>query len=212
MFIREIMGKQLITIRPSSTVAQAIEIMRNNHIRHLPVTDDKAHLLGLISDRDLRDATPSVFNELDEDDKLDYETPISDIMTKEVITGTVDDFIEDAASLFYEFKISSLPILSDGKLVGIITESDLLKIFLQMAGTTEPGSRFEIELEQHHTDITPILKIFQDKKAPVSNALLCPSSAPNKKRLVLRSPIMHTDELLHELSEKGYNVLWPKMK
>ncbi|MFZ7133616.1 MAG: CBS and ACT domain-containing protein [Eubacteriales bacterium] len=209
MIVEEIMNKNLKTITPDTTISEAIKIMALNKIRHLPVTDPYHCLVGIISDRDIRDASPSIFNQ---EDKSQYSAKVDTIMTMHMITGTPLDFVEDVAALFYEFKISCLPILADEKLVGIITESDLLRTLMHMTGANEPSSHIELKLAHRPGSLCQIIQVFQKRDLNILNILLYPSKDEGFKRLVIRTRLMNTDELVKELLEKGFEVLWPRKK
>lgn len=209
MIVEEIMSKKITTISPEATIWHAIRKMKENSIRHLPVVNESFNLIGLISDRDVRDGSPSIL--LKGDNEL-YDSKIKTIMTTNIITGTPLDFVEDVASIFYEYKIGCLPILANEKLVGIITESDMLKTFIQITGASEPSSHIEIRLAHKAGNLCKITNIFQRLNINILNILLYPSNNESFKRLVIRIPIMSTDDLVEELLEKGYEVLWPTKK
>lgn len=212
MIIGEVMNRntQLITVTPQHNVAEAIKIMKDHKIRHLPVLNEKGKLEGILSDRDLRDASPSILNS---DNSDTVHTKISEVMSRNVITITPYDFIEDVAAIFCEFKISCLPVMAEDRLIGIITESDLLRILISITGAAEPSSYIEVKLPHEQNAICRVLGILQTKDIAVSNLLLYPlASEPSNKRLVIRTSTMNTSGIASELSEKGFEVIWPKMK
>ncbi|MFZ7119989.1 MAG: CBS and ACT domain-containing protein [Eubacteriaceae bacterium] len=207
MIVEEIMKKKLITLLPDSTISEAINIMRNNKIRHLPVIDKNNKLLGIVSDRDLRDASPSILNTHNE---IEYQTKIESIMTTNLITGSPLDFVEDVAAILYEFKIGCIPILSMEKLVGIVTETDLLHTFVKITGAHEPSSHIELKIIDKPGILSQITSVFQERNLNIISVLLYPDKDIKYKILVIRAQIMNPNQIVSDLITKGYEVVWPK--
>src|SRR5690554_6672581 len=132
MIIQDIMETKVIVTSMETTIKDALNIMRKEHIRHLPVVDDDRKLLGLISDRDIKDASPSIFGCRNEEYFLNK--PVKDIMVTDVLTALSFDFVEEAANIMTENQISCLPIEENAKLIGIITETDLLHTLVKLTG------------------------------------------------------------------------------
>jgi acetoin utilization protein AcuB len=143
MFVSERMTRPVITAHPDLAIQDALALMRQEHIRRLPVVDSKGQLIGMVSDRDLLHASPSDATSLSvwELNYLLSKITIDQIMTKEVISVSGDTPVEEAARIMADNKIGGLPVLQDGELVGIITETDLFKIFLELLGARETGVR-----------------------------------------------------------------------
>ena len=127
MLIFERMTTQLVTITADTTVKKALDIIEKRKLRHLPVVDDDEALVGIVSEKDLLRAKD--------------HTRIDSIMSRDVITVTEYTALEEAARIMADHKISSLPIMRNGKLVGIITETDLFQLFLELLGAREKGVR-----------------------------------------------------------------------
>jgi len=142
MLVRERMSRLVITIQPETPIMEAHELMRNEHIRRLPVIKRK-QLVGIVSERDILHAEPSDVTSLSiwEEHYLLSKIIVEEVMTRDVITITEDTPIEDAAHIMVDNKIGGLPVLRDDRVVGIITETDLFKIFLEMLGAQECGIR-----------------------------------------------------------------------
>ncbi len=118
--VDEVMTTELVTLADTSTVGQAIFIMTDHHIRHLPVVNSKGEIKGLVSHRDLLIAR----------DKL--ETPLSEIMTNHVTTIDRHARIRTAANYLVEHKIGCLPVTDEGKLVGIVTDTDFIGVAVNL--------------------------------------------------------------------------------
>jgi acetoin utilization protein AcuB len=127
MLVVERMTPNPIVVTPETTVSEALRIMEDEHFRHLPVADDEGSLIGIVSEKDLL--------------RADARIPIRQIMTTDVVTVTEYTPLEQAARIMSDRKISSLPVMRSSRLVGIITETDLFKIFLELLGARQEGVR-----------------------------------------------------------------------
>jgi acetoin utilization protein AcuB len=136
------MSKPVITISPDVSIAEALNLMKQEHIRRFPVIRDRK-LVGIISDKDLLNASPSPVTTLSiwEMHYLLAKITVSEVMSKNVLTVTEDTPIEQAARIMADNKIGGLPVMNDGAVVGIITETDLFKIFIELMGAREMGIR-----------------------------------------------------------------------
>ncbi len=143
MLVGERMTRDPLFIRDDTPIDEAMKVMRGSKVRRLPVLNDKGVLVGIVSERDLLYASPSPATSLSvyELHYLLSKIKVSDLMTTEVITVTEDTPLEEAARIMTDNKIGGLPVMSNGKLVGIITETDLFKIFLELLGAREMGVR-----------------------------------------------------------------------
>lgn len=142
MLVGERMSHPIISVTPEIPITTALNIMRQENVRRTPVIKD-GELIGIISDRDLLNASPSPATSLSiwEMNYLISKITVGDVMSKEVFTITTDTPIEHAASIMADNKIGGMPVLKDGKVVGIITETDLFKIFLEIMGARDIGIR-----------------------------------------------------------------------
>jgi acetoin utilization protein AcuB len=142
MLIKRRMSSPVITVEPNLPIMDALELMKSKGIRRTPVTKN-GKLVGIISDKDLLNAAPSDATSLSvwELNYLLGKISVSEIMTKKVFTVTPDTPIEEAAYLMADKKIGGLPVMSDGHLVGLITETDLFRIFLELMGAQQDGVR-----------------------------------------------------------------------
>lgn len=131
MHVGEYMTRDPITVSEDTSMKEAMLLLRTHHIRHLPVTTGKV-LVGLVSDRDIRRASPSLLSGIGKNDyeQVLEETTVARIMTREPFTVTESTTIADAVSVLVEKKFGSLPVVDGGQLVGIFTEVDALKILL----------------------------------------------------------------------------------
>lgn len=143
MLVGERMSHPVITIHPDTPMQDALKIMRQEQIRRLPVVNKRGQLVGIVSEMDLMHASPSDVTTLSiwEMNYLLSKIKVNEIMTEEVHTVSTDTPLEEAARIMADTKIGGLPVVRDGEVVGIITETDLFKIFLEMLGARESGVR-----------------------------------------------------------------------
>ena len=141
MLVGERMTRDPIVVRDDTPIDKALKIMRDNQVRRLPVLNDKGALVGIISERDLLYASPSPATSLSiyELHYLLSKVKVAAVMTTEVITVTEDTPLQEAARIMADNKIGGLPVERKGELVGIITETDLFKIFLELLEAQEVG-------------------------------------------------------------------------
>jgi acetoin utilization protein AcuB len=143
MFVGDRMTPRPVTVTPDTSIEQALHLMRSEKVRRFPVLNKQGELVGIISEKDLLYASPSPATSLSI-----YELPyllskikIGDLMTSDVITVTEDTPLEEAARIMADSKVGGLPVVRDGKLVGIITETDMFKVFLELFAAREEGTR-----------------------------------------------------------------------
>jgi acetoin utilization protein AcuB len=142
MLIKKRMSSPVITVSPDLPIMQALDLMKKNRIRRLPVVQNEK-MIGIVSEGDLLNASPSDATSLSvwELNYLLGKITVDEIMTKKVITVDEDTPIEEAAFLMDENKIGGLPVVANGELVGLITETDLFRIFLELMSARQPGVR-----------------------------------------------------------------------
>ena len=146
MLIREHMTDQVVTIPPDMPIQDCLELMRRKAIRRVPIVNKKGKLVGIVSEEDLLNASPSSATSLSQWE-LNYlisKITVKQVMTKDVITIHPDTALEDAARVMADNEIGGMPVVEDGKIVGIITETDLFRTFLEMLGARDKGVRMVV--------------------------------------------------------------------
>lgn len=143
MLVNERMSSPVITVKPDLPIMEALNLMKVEKIRRTPVVDKKGNLVGIISDKDLLNASPSDATSLSvwEINYLLSQITVKEIMTRDVLTVTEDTPIEVAARIMADNKIGGIPIMRGDEVTGLITETDLFKIFLELMGAREWGVR-----------------------------------------------------------------------
>ena len=163
MFVKRRMSQPVITIPPKTPIAEALQLMQREHIRRLPVVEN-GRLVGIISDKDLLHASPSDATSLSvwEVHYLVSQIRVKDVMTTEVITVKEDTPIEEAAYLMQGNKIGGLPVMNNGNVVGLITETDLFKMLLELMGAREAGVRVTAVIGDERGRLAAVTKAIAD--------------------------------------------------
>lgn len=208
MLVEEIMKQNVTTLSQENSIGDAVKIMNANKIRHLPIIDDQGHLIGLVTDRDIRDATPSIF----ETDQFmnTLQEPLHLIMKKNVITGHPLDLVAEVSAVLYEHRISCLPIIKNQKLVGIVTETDLLHTLVELTGAHQPGSHIEVRVANKAGKLYEVTSIIRERKANIQSVLVYTDKKDDKyKVIVIRVQTMNPIRIIEDLTAAGHEVLWP---
>jgi acetoin utilization protein AcuB len=163
MFVGERMSHPVISVLPDTPVHDALAMFKKEHIRRAPVIKD-GKLLGIVTENDLLNASPSPATTLSvwEMNYLMSKVTVKQVMSKKVKSIDVDTPIEEAARLMADFKIGGMPVTRTGKIVGMITETDLFKVFLELMGAREKGVRVSAFVEDKPGQLVKISKAITD--------------------------------------------------
>jgi len=199
----------MITLRSEDTISLALKSMKENKIRHIPIVNDHHILVGIITERDVKDASPSIFQlEL----KENFLTkPIKDVMSTDLITGHPLDFVEEIAAVLIDNQIGCLPILQDRKLVGLITETDLLHTFVKLTGADQPASHLEIRVPNKPGMLAEVSSILLNRRVNIASALVYSDTDDRYKILVLRVQTINVTLIIKDIQSSGYQVIWPEL-
>jgi acetoin utilization protein AcuB len=159
MFVGERMSRPVISIAPDEPINEVLAMFREEHIRRAPVMKD-GKLVGIVAERDLLNASPSSVTTLSvwEMNYLISKVTVKNVMTKKVITVDKDTPIEEAARIMADKKIGGLPVISAGKVVGMITETDLFKAFLELMGARQKATRVTVTITDQPGELAKITK------------------------------------------------------
>jgi acetoin utilization protein AcuB len=199
-----------ITVGPLDSFRHAMNLIRQRGIRHLPVVEG-GRLVGIVTDRDVRQASPSAATSL-EIHELHYlleKITIRDIMTSEVVTATPEMPIEAAARLMLTHRIGCLPVLRGMALVGIITETDILSAFVEVMGIQAEQTRLELILEERAGAFLDACRIVQDQGGDIVSVVTAMAShrGEQKKVMLFRLEGVVLDPLVTRLEASGHTVL-----
>ena len=216
-YIKERMQRNPITIAADASFYEARAIIRDKGIRHLPVVDKNHHLVGLVTDQDIREAAPSDATSLSVHE-LHYllgKLKVSAFMTPKakLISITPDTIIEKAVQLMHDHKIGCLPILDGEKLLGIITETDILDLFVDLFGVKTPGTRITLALPDAPGILHDVLAVVKKHNVNLIS-VVTPSYQVDHNRIVaIRIQTLDHDKIVEDLRHSGYEVLsidrWP---
>ncbi|MBP1700507.1 MAG: histidine kinase [Deltaproteobacteria bacterium] len=218
-FMREKIQKSPVTISPEASFYEARNLIHEKGIRHLPVVDKKNSLVGIVTDRDIREAAPSDATLLSVQE-LNYllgKLKVSSFMTPKakLITITPDTLIEEAVQLMHDNKIGCLPIVEGGKLYGIFTETDALDHLVDIFGFKQKGTRLTVVLEDKPGSLLGILEVFKKHNISVIS-IVTPSFLVEGKRIsAIRIKTEKYKDVVADLEKAGYDVLsigkWPSI-
>lgn len=189
MLVRERMTRNPVLCHPDLPVTDAFDLIKKEHIRRIPVTDKNGKLVGIVSDKDLMRVSPSPATTLSA-----YEIPyllakvkVNDVMTKHVITVTEDTPIEDAARIMVDNKIGGLPVVNDaGVVVGIITETDIFKTFLELIGARKPGVRITMYVKDVRGELARVAQAVADVGGNIVATVEVPGSDSTNYEVLLK--------------------------
>ena len=218
-FMREKINRNPITIGPESSFYEARALIHDKGIRHLPVVDKNGHLLGIVTDRDIREAAPSDATLLSVQE-LHYllgKLKVTSIMTprEKLITITPDTLIEEAVQLMHDHKIGCLPVVEGQKLYGIFTETDALAHLVDVFGVKEKGTRLTVAIEDKPGSMLQVLEVMKDRGVNIIS-IVTPSFMVEGKRIAaLRIRTEDYKDIIKDLEGKGIDVLsigkWPSV-
>jgi len=197
MKIKSLMIPDPITITEQASIEEAIEIMKTNSIRHLPVVSEGNMLKGFVTMADLKTGLiPSMLAGLS----------LTDLMIKDPITMEPDNDIEIAAQLIYKYKIGGIPVVKKGKLVGIITETDLLRAFIDMMGILSASSRLDVVISVEPGSLNKAILIIQKWGGEIISVGILGQRA-RKRTYHFRLSPCRTAPIKDALEKAGYKVV-----
>jgi len=189
MLIKDWMATAVLTVDANTSVMRATRIMKENNIRRLPVLS-QGKLIGIVTDRDLKEASPSSTSEIDLHEMyyLLSEMKVKDVMTDKCICLRADDTLEKAALVMLREKISGIMILDgEDNLVGLLSETDILRGFIQATGIQDGADQYVIDMPDARGSVTQVIDILRDHNARVLSILTSFNDAPpGMKRVAIR--------------------------
>jgi len=209
MFIVEKwMTKDVITVRPHEKIIDAFELMQGRGIRHLPVIED-GELKGLVTDRDIRLALiPSPLSTPeDRMYHLGALERVDEIMATDLITVAPNTTIEEAAKLIATYKIGAVPVVVQGTLVGILTEGDILCVFIEMLATIQSSSRIDVVLGDKPSALDEVYSLLQTNHIKVISVSMSPEETAGFPIYSFRLQRTPLEPLVRTLEKAGYRVV-----
>ena len=163
MFVGERMSRPVISVSPDASINDVLAMFKREHIRRAPVIKD-GKLVGIVSERDLLNASPSPVTTLSiwELNYLISKVKTKDVMTRKIITVNKETPIEEAARIMADKKIGGLPVVDGDRVVGMITETDLFKVFLELMGARDKGVRVTATIEDKPGELARVTRAIAD--------------------------------------------------
>ncbi len=201
MLVKERMSKRTIVAAPEVSVPEALKLMQREHIRRLPVIDKGGKLVGIVSDKDLLHASPSPATSLSvwEVTYLLGKITVRDVMTRKVITVSEDTPVEDAARIMADNKIGGLPVIRGGTMVGIITETDLFKLFVELLGARERGVRVTMLVPETPGELAKVTRAVADCGGNIVAVAELSGTDTSNRQVMVKATGVATEALLAAL-------------
>lgn len=197
MLVARRMSRDPIAIAPEASIQEAIELMKTHSIRHLAVVDEQERLVGWVSDTELRGVFIASMIE---------ELTVGDVMIADPITVSSSDVLEQAALLISKHKIGGMPVLEDGKLVGIITVVDILEAFVDIMGVLGSSSRLDVRLGDSRDAFPEVSRIIREHDGEIISVGILSQESP-ERIYSFRIEKCDTEPLRQALEEQGYEVV-----
>lgn len=210
MYIGQIMRTNLITATPDTSLVDARDLIARHRIEHLLIVNKKGHLVGIVSDRDvkLNWASPATSLSTHELHYLLQKVEVGMIMVKTVMTVSPDTTIERAAYIMQTHAISSLPVMRDDKLVGIVTRTDVMAVLLQAIGMSEESVRLGVLVDDRIGRLAEVTSILRDQRINIQSFFCWPvPQYPDISHLVIRVAKSEGEKTIAALEDKGFKVL-----
>ncbi len=212
LLVRDSMTREVVTISPQTSASEALALCREKGIRHLPVMEE-GRLAGMVSDRDLRSATPALGDPARAEALQKFR--VWDVMVRDVLTAHPEDPIEQAANTMREKKIGCLPVLEAGELVGILTSSDVMEALVYLIGAHEPGSRVEVLMPDRPGTLAGVAGLFGELGINIVSVVAGARQEAQEGGIlegrigIFKIDTIDPKEAVEVLKQAGYRVLWP---
>jgi len=210
MYVGRVMNTYLVTVSPDTTIIKAKDIIEEKRINHLLVVDKNKNLLGLVSDRDVKQswASPATTLSVHELNYLLTQLTVEMIMAKKIITISSDTTIESAALIMQENRISALPVMEAEKLVGIITTTDVMEVLLRAIGVDEGSKRFIVLVKDRIGVVAEVSRLLKDQQISIQSLVTWPvKKFPGIYQLIMRVADKDGEKAISVLTDGGFKIL-----
>ncbi len=214
MFVARRMQRNVVTVTPATSLSEARQRMRGHNVHQLPIVLEDRTLVGILSDRDIREATLPVAllpqtTEKDVEDLL-AKTPVEKVMTRKVVTATLTDSLEDAIVLMHDFRVNSLPVVDDkGRIAGIITRTDVLRAFVQALGVGEISSRIEVVVPDQPGALAQIVNIIKSFHVNITSVLTTGHADEGFRAIFFRIATLNVGPIRNAIEQAGFRIIDP---
>jgi len=209
MWVEDVMQRDLISVCPKTTLPEALGLVQRRGIRHLLVVED-GDLVGIVSDRDLKRvmASPATSLERHELGYLLSKLTLGEFMTRGVMTVGPRLPVEEAARVMMKERISALPVTHEGRLVGMVTETDVLALFVRAMGAGEPSSRIDVVLAEGGGSLADVVSAVEGAGVDICSIVTLPTRV-GRTEAVIRAKTINPGPAIAQLEARGFAVRKP---
>jgi acetoin utilization protein AcuB len=206
MLVRDIMQAHPVSATLETRLPHLLRLLQRRGFRHVPIVDG-GKLVGIVSDRDVKQSmiSASSMTEGRERERLLDELTAGQIMARAVVTIGPMFAVEDAARLMATRKISALPVTDGDRLVGIVTETDVLQLFVRAMGVLEPSSRLDVIVPERTAGVSEVVRVVEEAGGRVSSVMTL-AMPSGEREVVLRLATMNPGPAVRALEARGYVV------
>lgn len=209
MIVAKRMMRNPVWVDENDPMKKAMDLLKERGIRHLPVLKGGERLVGIVSERDIKQASPSPATALEirEIYYLLDKVKVRQIMTRRPYTVSPTAPIEEAALIMREKKIGCLPVVDEGRLVGILTETDILDAFIESMGVSGPGYRLEIALPNRPGVLYEVTRLLNEFDVNIVSVATAPHEDPEMKVVIMRLETGRYKVVKAALKKAGYDLI-----
>jgi len=208
MLAKDYMTRNLVTAHPDDFLIDVRKNMTEQGLRHIPVVEN-GKLAGIVSLTSLRDAGPSKATDLSihEIHYVLSKMRIKDVMKKKVITCGPEDHVEDVARIMQEKRIGAVPVVEEGRLLGMLTNDDMFRILMKILGMDTPGKRITLEMDSGRGELlVDIVRTVKEAGKFVKSLLSVESPHPGRQTVILHLDESEMDSVVESLKDLGFDI------
>lgn len=208
--MRDLMTPAPVTLGTEATAAEALALCNEHEIRHVIVLEN-GELVGIVSDRDLRDASPALGDNVDQRTELE-KLRVGDVMTPDLITVHPQDLVGFAAQEMYERKIDALPVISEEgdeeELIGIVTSTDVMRALVTLTGIHESGCQVQVTAPDREGIVAEVADEIRALDADIVSVLSSPQKKFDNRTMIFRLAVEDPSTVVQSLEMAGYSASW----
>lgn len=198
MIVKRWMTTKVVTIHKEASIQEALSVMKQASIRHLPVVEQDRKLIGWVTDADLRGVLIASMLE---------ELTLADVMIRKPIVATPNLSMDEAAQMILEKRIGGLPVVEGNRLVGVITVVDVLSAFITLMGMLPYSSRLDVDVSSAEGALSTVLEVLEREKAKVVSFCHLPATEQKGDAYSIRLKKCDTVPIIQALKRRGIKVL-----
>ncbi len=209
MIVSYVMTRNPLYIHPEMSVPDARAYMKKEKVGRLPVLDKDNRLVGIVTERDLINASPSVATTLDmyEMSYLLSKLKVEKVMQKKVITIDENVVVEEAARIMVDNNISALPVMRGDALVGIVSDGDLYRLFIKLFGAREPGVRLTMFLSDKPGELLKVSQAIAERGGNIISLVICDGKDVTNKMCIVKVSNIDRDALLEGMKPFAIEIV-----